>query len=430
MYRGRAKAFLGDIKVGDRVRVKRGGRVIEGIVMPRSELGDEEHIVVKLDNGYNMGFLIDDIEIELLSRGEKKEAAREESRLGEASEKPVVTILGTGGTIASKIDYSTGAVHPAFSVAELTRAIPELTQLANIKTKLLFNILSENMTPEHWRVIARECAAQLNHGAAGVVIAHGTDTLAYTSAALSFMLKNLCKPVVLVGSQRSSDRPSSDSAMNLLAAVKTATSDLGEVVVVMHASPEDTYCLIHRGTRVRKMHSSRRDAFRSINALPLGRVAEKVEFYGEHRKRGKGRVKVDDKLEERVALVKMYPGFDAELMAYYINNYKGIVIEGTGLGHTPTKLIEEIKRGCDSGVPIVMTTQTLYGRVDMKVYSTGRKLLAAGVIPGGYMLPEVALVKLMYALGHTQKPEEVRKIMLTNLAGELSETSSVDAFLR
>jgi glutamyl-tRNA(Gln) amidotransferase subunit D len=178
------------------------------------------------------------------------------------------------------------------------------------------------------------------------------------------------------------------------------------------------------------MHSSRRDAFRSINALPLGRVTEKVELYGEHRRRGEGRVEVDDRLEERVALVKMYPGFDAELMAHYVDSYRGIVIEGTGLGHTPTQLIEEIKRGCNSGVPIVMTTQTLYGRVDMKVYSTGRKLLAAGVIPGGYMLPEVALVKLMYALGHTQELEEVKKIMLTNLAGELSETSPVDAFLR
>lgn len=429
MYRGRAEKFLRNIQVSDRVKVKLGKRVIEGVLMPRSELGDDEHIVVKLDSGYNMGFLIDDIKIELLSKGSKKEATREEE-LEEIPGKPRVTILGTGGTIASKIDYKTGAVHPAFSVAELTRVLPELTELANIKTKLLFNILSENMTPRHWSVIARKCAEELNHRAEGVVIAHGTDTLAYTSAALSFMLKNLCKPVVLVGSQRSSDRPSSDSAMNLLAAVRVAASDIGEVVVVMHGSPEDKYCLIHRGTRVRKMHSSRRDAFRSINILPLGEVKEDVKFYDNPRRRGKGTVVVDEKLEEKVALVKMHPGFDRELISYYIDSYKGIVIEGTGLGHAPTYLLDEIKRGCEKGMPIVMTTQTLYGRVDMKVYSTGRKLLSMGVIPGGYMLPEVAFVKLMYALGHARELEEVKKIMLTNIAGELSETSSVDSFLR
>ena len=399
--------------------------------MPRSELGDEDHIVIKLDNGYNMGFQIGDIEITLVSKGGKvaEKQIEEEQGLGNG---PRVTILGTGGTIASKIDYSTGAVHPAFSVAELTRAIPELTSLAEIKTKLLFNILSENMTPEYWRVIARQCAEELNKGADGVVIAHGTDTLAYTAAALSFMLKNLGKPVVLVGSQRSSDRPSSDSAMNLLSAVKVASSDLGEVVVVMHESPEDRYCLIHRGTRVRKMHSSRRDAFRSIDYPPLGRVDEGVKFFEVERRGRNDRatVDVDDRLEEKVALVKMYPGFRKELLAYYIDNYKGLVLEGTGLGHAPAQLLEEIKRGCDKGIPMVMTTQTIYGRVDMKVYSTGRKLLSMGVIPGGYMLPEVALVKLMFAMGRTTNPDEVREIILTDIAGELNETSSVDSFLR
>lgn len=401
--------------------------------MPRSELGDEDHVVIKLDNGYNMGFHIDEITIELISEGKKsiEKPVEEETAQGQGQGSKV-TILGTGGTIASKIDYSTGAVHPAFSVAELTRAIPELTSIAEIRTKLLFNILSENMTPEHWKVIARECAKELNRGAAGVVIAHGTDTLAYTAAALSFMLKNLGKPVVLVGSQRSSDRPSSDSAMNLISAVKVAASNLGEVVVVMHATPEDRYCVIHRGTRVRKMHSSRRDAFRSIDYPPIGTVGEDVKFYeGEWRRRtADAKVVVNDRLEDRVALVKMYPGFSRDLMAYYIDNYKGLVLEGTGLGHAPAQLLDEIKRGCDKGVPMVMTTQTIYGRVDMKVYSTGRKLLSMGVIPGGYMLPEVALVKLMYALGQTSRPEKVREILLTNLAGELSETSSVDSFLR
>lgn len=428
MYRGRAKELLGDAEPGDRVRISKEGKVFEGVLMPRTELGDDEHLVVKLDTGYNVGVHVGKAEIELISkavRSQVKPRAVPKEVPGEW-----VTILGTGGTIASKIDYKSGAVHPAFSVAELTTALPELTELANIKTKLLFNILSENMTPEHWRRIARECASELNKGAQGVVIAHGTDTLAYTAAALSFMLKSLYKPVVLVGSQRSSDRPSSDSAMNLLSAVKVAASEIGEVVVVMHATPEDKHCLIHRGTRVRKMHSSRRDAFRSINALPIGEVDGSIKYYQSYRKRKDDKVTVDDKLEEKVGLVKIYPGIDKALLGYYIENYKGLVIEGTGLGHTQTYLFDEIKRGCERGMPIVMATQTLYGRVDMKVYSTGRKLLALGVIPGGYMLPEVAYVKLMYALGHTQELAEVRKIMLSDIAGELAETSSVDAFLR
>ncbi len=426
MYRGRAKAVLRDIEPGDRVRISKNGKVFEGVLMPRTELGDDEHLVIKLDTGYNMGFLVRDVKIELLSRGSESKVTQR-GKLKEVPDKSRVTIIGTGGTIASKIDYKTGAVHPAFSVSELTTALPELTELANIKTKLLFNILSENMTPEHWRRIARECAQELNKDTSGVVIAHGTDTLAYTSAALSFMLKNLYKPVVLVGSQRSSDRPSSDSAMNLLAAVKVATSPIGEVVVVMHGSPEDKYCLIHRGTRVRKMHSSRRDAFRSINAQPIGEVTESIEYYGSYREGRDEKVIVDDKLDEKVALVKIHPGFDKALLGYYIDNYNGLVIEGTGLGHVPTYLLPELRRGC-SEIPIVMTTQTLYGRVDMKVYSTGRELLSMGVVPGGYMLPEVALVKLMYALGHARDIDGASKIMLTDIAGELAETSSVDSF--
>lgn len=339
-----------------------------------------------------------------------------------------VTILGTGGTIASKIDYKTGAVHPAFSAEEIINVIPELKEVAEIKTKLLFNILSENMKPELWVKIARECAAELNSGACGVVIAHGTDTLAYTSAALSFMLENLYKPVVLVGSQRSSDRPSSDASLNLISAVKAATSDIGEVVVVMHGSTSDDFCLIHRGTKVRKMHSSRRDAFKSVNALPIGEVREGIKILQEYRKRREGKVSVNEKLEERVALMKIYPGLSKEALMHFVDNYKGIVLEGTGLGHLPENLLPAIEEAQKKKIPVAMTTQTLYGRIDMKVYSTGRELLARGVIPCADMLPEVAYVKLMHVLGNTKNYEEVKKLMQSNMAGEISERSRIDSF--
>ncbi len=429
MYRGKAREFLKGISIGDRVRITKEGRSYEGFLMPRSELGDEKHVVIKLDNGYNIGINIENATIERIPY-ERAGAKIEERKVSFSKEKPTVTILGTGGTIASKIDYKTGAVHPSFSTEELVNAIPELEDIANIRTNLLFNILSENMTPTHWKEIAKAIAKELNSGVSGIVVAHGTDTLAYTSAALSFMLKNLYKPVVLVGAQRSSDRPSSDASMNLVSSVRVACSDIGEVVVIMHGSTSDDYCLIHRGVKVRKMHSSRRDAFRSINAKPIGEIREnKIKVFQKYRKRKEEEVFVDDKLEEKVALIKIYPGIDKEYFDYVVDNYKGIVIEGTGLGHVPTNLLPSIERAYEEGIPVVMTTQTIYGRVNMNVYSTGRELLARGVIPGEDMLPEVAYVKLMHVLAHFSDLEEIKREMLRNIAGEITERTEVDNFL-
>ncbi|MFQ6135978.1 MAG: Glu-tRNA(Gln) amidotransferase subunit GatD [Candidatus Hydrothermarchaeales archaeon] len=428
MYRGKAKEVLGSTKIGDRVIVKKGDKVYRGILMPRSEFGDEEHIVIKLDNGYNIGIEVSDITVERVEEGGKIEIKSTPIEISVDKAKPDVTIIGTGGTIASKIDYKTGAVHPSFSTQDLLNAIPELADIANIKTKVLFNILSENMAPRYWIEIARECAKELNSGADGVVIAHGTDTMAYTAAALSFILKDLCKPVVLVGSQRSSDRPSSDAALNLISAVRVATSDIAEVVVVMHSASSDAKCDIHRGTKVRKMHSSRRDAFRSINAIPIGEVGEEIRIFQEYKKRCEGEVIIDDELEERVALVKICPGIDKDILDYFVDNYKGIVLEGTGLGHVPENLLESIQRAKEEGKPVVMTSQTLYGRVNMKVYSTGRELLERGVISGEDMLPEVAYVKLMHVLGHAKDYEEAKRLMRTDIAGEFAPTTRVDTF--
>ncbi len=426
MYRGEAKKILGEIAEGDFVRVTKAGKVYEGILMPRSELGDSKHVVIKLKNGYNIGFNVEGIKIELISRRKEREERAEEEFFEEG--KPLVSILGTGGTIASKIDYTSGAVHPAFSTSEIVNAVPELKEIASLKTKIIFNILSENMTPEHWRTIAREVARELEESK-GVVVAHGTDTLAYTASALAFMLTELPKPVVFVGSQRSSDRPSSDASLNLISAVRVALSDIAEVVAVMHSTSGDEGCAIHRATKVRKMHSSRRDAFKSINSLPLGEVrGEKITTFQEYSKRSSGKVKLDDRLEDRVALLKIYPGFPEQLMDYYIENFKGLVIEGTGLGHVPERLISKLEEAYRDNKPVVMTSQTLFGRVDMKVYSTGRKLLKAGVISGKDMLPEVALVKLMVALGRFEEYEEVRSFMQTNIAGEISERSLYNTF--
>jgi len=234
-------------------------------------------------------------------------------------------------------------------------------------------------------------------------------------------------PIVFVGSQRSADRPSSDNVVNAVCAAKVATSDIAEVAVVMHAGTSDDECLIHRGTRVRKMHTSRRDAFQSINAKPIGTVdykTRKIHTSEEYRKRGEQKLVLNDKLEAKCALVKFSPGADSGIIDFYTDKgYKGLVIEGTGLGHVSTEWIPAIKRAIDNGVHIVMSSQCLGGRVCDRVYDTGRDLLNAGIIEGEDMLPEVALVKLMWVLAQTKNSAEVRQLMQTNIAGELSERS-------
>ena len=287
------------------------------------------------------------------------------------------------------------------------------------------------MEPEHYIKIASKVASELNRGYDGVVITHGTDTMHYTSAALSFMLKNLGKPVVFVGSQRSSDRPSSDSYINLISATKLAASNYAGVFVVMHASINDDFCYIHRGTKVRKMHVSRRDAFRSINEEPIGVIKEdKIEMREDAgiRKRNSSKIEADLALEKKVALLKIFPGIEKEVFRFYAENYKGIVIEGTGLGHAPEKLIPEIERAAKNNIAVAMATQTIFGRVNMKVYSTGRKLLKAGVIPCEDMLAEVAYIKLMYALAKEKNLEKVKELMLRNIADEISERSEYTDF--
>lgn len=426
MYRGRAGELLGELREGDFIRVKRGKEVYEGQLMPRSELGDDEHVVLKLGNGYNIGLHVEGLKVELMEKRVEKKAEMEGGE--PVGGKPRVSILGTGGTIASKIDYSSGAVHPTFSTAEIANAVPELAEIASLKTEIVFNILSENMKPSYWVTLAREVARELEESE-GVVVAHGTDTLSYTASALAFMLGSLPKPVVLVGSQRSSDRPSSDSPLNLISSVRVALSDMAEVLVVMHSSSSDESCTIHRGTKVRKMHSSRRDAFRSINSPPLGEVrGGEIKTNMKYNPRGEGKVELDTRLEEDVALVKLYPGFPEKLMDCYLENCRGLVIEGTGLGHAAEGLISKLEMAIADGMPVVMTTQTLYGRVNMKVYSTGRRLLRAGVIPGGDMLPEVAYVKLMVAMGRYCAFEKIEKFMQSNIAGEISERSLYNTF--
>jgi len=434
------------IKVGDRVRIRRkDGLVVEGILLPRYSISRRPTIVVKLDSGYNIGIHIDSIvDINVVKR--------EEASLGEEAgspavmplieetevfpERPFVVIIGTGGTIASKIEYETGAVKPAFSSEEILEAVPEVGYIANIHAESVMNILSENMKPEYWEQIGRVVAKYISEGADGVIIAHGTDTMGYTAAALSFAFQKLPVPIVFVGSQRSSDRPSSDSALNLVGATLVAArAPFAEVVVVMHGEPSDSYMLAHRGTRVRKMHTSRRDAFQTINDIPLARVypfEKKIELLKKPlRKRREEELDAKIKFEKKVALIKFYPGMEPEIIDFLVDRgYKGIVIEGTGLGHVGDQLIDSLERAIENDVVVVMTSQTIFGRINMNVYSTGRKLLSIGVIPGDDMLSETAFVKLSWVLANTENREEAKKLMQRNLVGEINRRHTYTVYPR
>lgn len=424
--------------LGDRISVKRNGTTYEGVLMPSRREG---HIVVKLNNGYNVGVNAEKSEIRLLEKaGESRTVLRDrplESREG----LPMVSILSTGGTIASKVDYRTGAVTSQFSAGEIISAIPELEEIANYRARVIYQILSENMRAEYWIALARAVAEEISGGSEGVIITHGTDTMMYTAAALSFMLTTPV-PVIIVGSQRSSDRPSSDSSMNAICAATAAISDIAEVCVVMHGSTSDDYCSIHRGTRVRKMHTSRRDAFQSINQPPLGRVdysSRRVETFLPYRRRGEEQLVLRDRLEPKCALAKYTPGSSPDVLSYYIDQgYRGIVLEGTGLGHVASDWIDCIRRATEEGIPVVVTSQCLRGRICDRVYDTGRDMMDAGAIEGQDMLPEVALVKLMWALANedstdgaesacvggkkadgSDRMKAVRSLMSKSLAGEI-----------
>ncbi|MCE7746576.1 MAG: Glu-tRNA(Gln) amidotransferase subunit GatD [Candidatus Heimdallarchaeota archaeon] len=426
-YRGIAAIWLEaqEIKVWSKINVNTKKGVFKGVLIPRGEQGDDKHIIIKLPSGYNIGISLDSI-VEIKTTGEVQvDYTISDKKVKKDPKKPMVVLIGTGGTIASKLDYRTGAVIPAFSSQELYNAIPELEKICNLETLQLFQKLSENIEPADWIVLANEIASCIeNINPAGIVIAHGTDTLHLTAAALSFMLKNIDRPIVLVGSQRSSDRPSSDAAINLINSVYVAAkSDIAEICVCMHGTSGDTYNLIHRGTRVRKMHSSRRDAFRTIGDIPLAKIDHK-------RSHRKGNLEIDAKLDENVGLIFSYPGMKIEQIEYFFeNNYSGLVIAGSGLGHVNQKLIKTISHAKEKNIPIFMTTQCLWGFTGMNVYETGRKLLEAGVIPLFNMLPEVALVKAMWVLGHTKEIPFVKELMQKNLAGEITDREPFDGYL-
>ncbi|MEF8773846.1 MAG: Glu-tRNA(Gln) amidotransferase subunit GatD [Halobacteriales archaeon] len=407
---------------GDRVRVQRAAETFEGVLLPSST---PEHLVVKLSGGYNVGLDREAADVEVLEEDvyDLQEGGSEATtEVAFDDDLPTVALISTGGTIASTVDYRTGAVTAQFTAEDVLRAVPDLAGRANYRGRVVANILSENMTPAVWQDLARTVHEEIEAGADGVVVMHGTDTMQFSAAALSFMLDTPV-PVVFTGSQRSADRPSSDNVMNAVCAVEAAKSDAAEVMVAMHDSRSDDRCALHRGTRVRKNHTSRRDAFETVGARPLGYVDyddETVAFNRGYRARESGDCTLAPDLADDVELLKFTPATDEALLDL-MDGKAGLVLEGTGLGHVHSDWTDRIADLVDGGTTVMMTSQCIDGRVCDRVYDTGRDLLEAGVVEGGDMLPGTAKVKLMWALANADDPEET---MRTPLAGELTERST------
>ncbi|MBP7124933.1 Glu-tRNA(Gln) amidotransferase subunit GatD [Myxococcota bacterium] len=435
-YRGVGREVLErlGIQVWEDVEIRTVRGIYRGILLPRSETADDRHLVLKLETGYNIGVAAGDV-VGATSHG-RREAHYQipEKEFPFDPGKPRVKLLGTGGTIASRLDYRTGAVIPAFSPGELYGSVPELAEICNIETEKLYAVFSENMGPEQYIGLARAVAREIERGVDGIVIGHGTDTMHHTAAILSFMVQNPPIPIVMVGSQRSSDRPSSDAALNLMHAARTAGhSDIAEVMVCMFGPTSDQYGLLHRGTRVRKMHSSFRSTFRTIGDIPVAMVSrdQVTPLRSDYRRRDPNRKCVLDAVyDNRATILYYYPGMKPDLIEALVDKgYRGIVIAGTGLGHVNKPLYPAIRKAVDQGVHFFMTVQTLWGYTQMYVYDTGRDLMELGIVPCANMLPEVAFMKLCWALAHSDDREEVKRIMLTPVANEITEREPPDAYL-
>ena len=413
-----AEKFISDngADVYDKVKLTSKEQTFEGIIMPNNNFSGEHIIILKLDNGYNIGISTDGTELNVLEKAQRKDKQKIKSKKDKNLED--ITILGTGGTIASFVDYKTGAVSPAITAEQLVNSVSSLKEIANIEAEPLLSLASEDMEPKHWEEMAvkvEEIHSKKNHG---IIVGHGTDTMGYSAAALSFQLTEMSNPVIFTGSQRSPDRPSSDAHLNLEGAAKAAMSDLGEVGIAMHETTDDVGIAIWRGTRTRKNHSSKRDAFTSLNDGPLAIINKDIEWKEKYKPTTE-KTSIRPGFDDNIALVWAHPGLKSEDWENITSSKKGAIIAGTGLGHINSNLLNTIGKSAKD-IPVAMSTQCLAGTTNLNVYTNGRKLIEKGVVETYDTLPETALVKMMWLTKH--EPDKVNKLMSENLVGEISNT--------
>jgi glutamyl-tRNA(Gln) amidotransferase subunit D len=419
------------VEIGDRVLVDTVDKQIEGVMMPSSK---KDSLVIKLDSGYNLGILQKSVrKIKVVKKNSKPKSSK--VKVKKDPKKKTIVILHTGGTIASKVDYNTGAVHTLFTPEEIVSMFPELGGIANIESRLIRNMWSEDMNFQHYNLMAKEVAKEVKKGVDGIIITHGTDTIHYTSTALAFVLEDLSIPVLIVGAQRSSDRGSSDAAMNLVCAVEFMTkTEFAGIGVCMHKNTDDDVCWVLPPTKCKKMHSSRRDAFQPVNAKPYAEVdwiKHKVKIVdNSFIKRSDSNLKLKFFKEVKVGVYKARPNMLAEELLWY-KNFDGLVLEGYGLaGNFPineqdimTKENGKVAKAIIAlakKMPVALTTQTVFGRINQNVYSTGRYLQEMNVLGNHLdMTTETAYIKLAWLLSN--HPKEVKELYSKNLRGEINE---------
>jgi len=394
-------------------------------------------LALKLSNGYNIGIDVSKIKsIKKLSQV-KKVGKAEKKKFEIKKGLPTISILHTGGTIASRVDYRTGGVVSAFDPEDLVTMFPELAEIANIQSDLIANMWSDDLRFDHFGIIAKAIEKEVNAGSQGAIIGMGTDNLAVAACAMAFVLEELPIPVIFVGAQRSSDRGSSDAAMNMICAARFITeSDFSGVAICMHSSTNDDCCDILPACKTRKMHTSARNAFKAINDTPIARVDyrnNKIEFIKKDYAKKNPEIKlvIKNKFEEKTGILKIHINMFPEQFAFYRKEkYKGLVIEGTGLGQTPghvptehckvhKKIFDEIE-ALSKDCVVVMTSGCIKGRVNMNVYDKARDLQERSVIPGEDMFSETAFVKLAWLLSNYKK-EKVKELISKNLRGEITE---------
>ncbi|MDD5148183.1 MAG: Glu-tRNA(Gln) amidotransferase subunit GatD [Candidatus ainarchaeum sp.] len=436
------KKFLkkNSLKEGDFAEAVFQGEKFSGTVIPGKEAG---MVFLKLKSGYNVGLETAKIEsIKKISEGQKVSKPKA-FEIRQNTSLPKISILHTGGTIASRVDYRTGAVYTAFTPEDLMAMFPELSEIANFNSKLIRNMWSDDLRFRHFGVIAKAVQEEHSKGAQGVILGIGTDNLAVASAALAFVLEKCPIPVMLVGAQRSSDRGSSDAAMNLVCAAEfIKKTDFAGVALCMHSSQSDDLCAVLPACKTRKLHTSRRDAFKAVNDTAIALVDYKtreIKFLKkDYQRKSKEKFVIKPNFEERVGLLKITINMFPEQFEFFSKQkFKGLVIEGTGLGHTPGHMPDEITKKAHKGIfpaikamakkgIVVMTSQCLFGRVKMHVYDKAMDLVELGVIPGEDMLPETAFVKLAWLLGNYKDREKVKELIGKNLRGEINERTPLD----
>ncbi len=412
---------------GDDIEVTTTSENIRGRVLPSQS---EDCISIKLGSGYNLSIKKTEIKKTQLIKKHTTDRIKEEKEV-KKRDLPIVSILHTGGTVASRVDYTTGAVSPQFSSQELIKKFPELQEKANIESRLISSILSSNIRFHNYNQIAKEIKKEIKRKVRGIIITHGTDTLHYTAAALSFILENLSLPVILVGAQRSSDRPSTDASLNLMHAVRfiTETEFIG-AAICMHATSNDESSVILPACKTRKMHASRRDAFKPINASPIAIIEKNIALHEKTKEKPKEPLKIkliNEKI--KVGILKVHPNmYSSQVEAF--KQFDAVIIEGTGLGHAPIekidakageniKILNAIKK-LAAKIPVIITSQCIFGRTNLDVYSYGRKLKEAGVINDhSDITTETAFIKAAWLLSNHKK--EFYKLWYENMRGELNE---------